>query len=62
MKIQEVRNIAKKMNINTSSSRTKQDLIRDIQITEGNSPCYKAITDCGIMNCLWRSDCLSKKK
>jgi hypothetical protein len=62
MKMQEVRNIAKKMNINIGPSRTKQDLIRDIQITEGNSPCYKTISDCGIMNCLWRSDCLSKKK
>ena len=62
MKMQEVRNIAKKMNINTGTARTKQDLIRDIQITEGNSPCYKTISDCGIMNCLWRADCLSKKK
>ncbi len=62
MKIQEVRNIAKKMHIDVSASRTKQDLIRDIQTTEGNSPCYKTISDCGIMNCLWRPDCLSKKK
>lgn len=62
MKIQEVREIAKRINVAVNSSRTKQDLIRDIQVTEGNSPCYKAIADCGITNCLWREDCLSKKK
>jgi hypothetical protein len=62
MKIQEVRQIAKGMGLNVSPSRTKQDLIRDIQITEGNTPCYKNISNCGIMNCLWRDDCQSKKK
>lgn len=62
MKMQEVREIAKKMNIVVNSSKTKQDLIHDIQLSEGNSACYKAIPDCGIMNCLWRDDCLSKKK
>ena len=62
MKLQEIRQIAKGMGVDASSSRPKQDLIRDIQTAEGNSPCYKAINDCGIMNCLWRGDCQSKKK
>ncbi len=62
MKIQEIREIAKRMNITVNSSKTKLDLIRDIQVTEGNSPCYKAIANCGITDCLWRDDCLSKKK
>jgi hypothetical protein len=62
MKLQEIRQIAKGMGINVNSSRSKQDLIRDIQTTEGNTPCYKVIIDCGIMDCLWRGDCQSKKK
>ncbi len=62
MKMQEVRDIAKKMNLSTGVGRSKQDLIRDIQTNEGNSPCYRAIEYCGVLNCLWREDCQSKKK
>ena len=62
MKIQEIRQVAKGMGLNVATSRPKQDLIRDIQSAEGNSACYKTISDCGIMDCLWRGDCQSKKK
>ena len=61
MKMQDVRNIAKGMGINTGAKRTKQDLILEIQTKEGNIPCYKTRTECPEMNCLWRDDCLSKK-
>lgn len=41
MKIQEIREIAKKSGINTKIGRSKQELIRDIQIHEGNAPCFR---------------------
>ncbi|HNY66438.1 MAG TPA: hypothetical protein PKM41_13465 [Deltaproteobacteria bacterium] len=62
MKIQDIRQIARRMGINVSAIRPKQDLIRDIQTAEGNSPCFRNIPDCGIMDCLWRGDCQSRKK
>lgn len=62
MKIQEIKQIAKAMGLKAGVGKTKQDLIRDIQIAEGNSPCFKNISDCGIMNCLWRGDCQSLSK
>jgi len=62
MKITEIREIAKKMKINAGSKRTKQDLIRDIQIAEGNAACFKNIENCGILNCLWREDCQTDKR
>ncbi|MBN2297971.1 MAG: SAP domain-containing protein [Deltaproteobacteria bacterium] len=61
MKMQDVRNIARNMDINTGAKRTKQDLIRDIQAKEGNIPCYKTRSECPEMDCLWRDDCLPKK-
>jgi len=62
MKIQEIRQIAKGLGLKAGASKSKQDLIRDIQIAEGNAPCFKNISDCGIMNCLWRDDCQAKEK
>ncbi len=37
----------------------KVDLIRLIQITEGNEPCYMTgkASVCGQSDCLWRADC-----
>ena len=61
MKMQEVRSIAKKMDIVAGARIKKQDLIREIQATEGNSPCFKTKTECPEINCLWRDDCLPKK-
>jgi hypothetical protein len=65
----EVRKIAKEKNVSISytttkyntKTKTKDMLIKDIQISEGNSPCFKTITDCGINECLWFSDCQKKK-
>ena len=61
MKMQDVRAIAKRMGIDAGVTRKKQDLIREIQAAEGNSPCYKTRTECPEANCLWRDDCLPKK-
>ncbi len=37
------------------------DLIRSIQRAEGNFPCFKTASgSCDQLQCLWRSDCISK--
>ena len=62
MKIQEVRTIAKCLGIN-SFAKTKVDLIREIQRTEGNFDCYGTAGNyCDQVECLFRSSCLSEKK
>lgn len=59
MKIQEIRGIAKKWGINIKVGRSKQDIIRDIQVKEGYSPCYRTKDECE-RDCLWKQDCLSR--
>lgn len=56
MRIQEIRKIAKNWNVDTRSSRSKQDLIRDIQFSEGNDPCFQTRKECE-NDCLWKEDC-----
>lgn len=57
MKIQEIRKIAKMWGIDTRVGRSKLELIRDIQIKEGNDPCFKTKEVCE-NDCLWKSDCI----
>jgi len=59
MKIQEIRKIAKYWGIDTRVGRSKQELIRDIQVREGNEPCFQTKTECG-NDCLWKGDCVKK--
>jgi hypothetical protein len=61
MKIQGVREIAKKWRIDIKVGRTKQEIIRDIQEKEGFSPCYRTKNECEY-DCLWKPDCLDDKK
>jgi hypothetical protein len=61
MKMQEVREIAKRWCVDRRVGRSKQEIIRDIQVKEGYSPCYRTKKDCEY-NCLWKPDCLSDKK
>ena len=58
MKMQEVREIAKKMGIKTANMK-KADIIKAIQLAEGNIDCYNTgkAAECGQDNCLWREDC-----
>jgi len=58
MKMQEVRQIAKKWGVDIKVGRSKQDIIRDIQIKEGYSPCYRTKEECE-EDCLWKADCLN---
>ncbi len=57
MKIQEIRKLAKNWGVDARVGRSKQDIIRDIQMKEGNTPCYHSTNECG-NDCLWKEDCL----
>jgi hypothetical protein len=60
MKIYDIRVMAQDMGINPKKMN-KVDLIRAIQIREGNSPCYRtAGSSCDQTDCLWRGDCLKQ--
>ncbi len=61
MKMQEVRSIAVSWGVDARIGRSKQDVIRDIQIREGYSPCFGTRTSCH-NDCVWKTDCLDKKK
>lgn len=61
MKIQEIKVIAKQWDVNARIGRSKQDIIRDIQIREGYSPCFRTREECE-SDCLWKSDCLTNGK
>ena len=68
-KKKEVRQIAKEKGIALSKvvnvakpkyasrGKTKEELILAIQIAEGNTPCYKTMTDCQNTECVWFSSC-----
>ncbi len=57
MKVTEIRAKARDLSVKNYSRLSKADLIRAIQVAEGNSPCYQQIYDCGVEDCLWRPDC-----
>jgi hypothetical protein len=60
VKIQEIRQIAKSWGVDARGSRSKQDIIRDIQITEGYSPCFGTKETCE-NDCLWKKDCTNNR-
>ncbi|MEN6440634.1 MAG: SAP domain-containing protein [Syntrophobacter sp.] len=61
MKMQEIRTIAKKLGIN-SFGKSKRDLVREIQLKEGNFDCYERSDGfCDQSECLFRGSCLSEK-
>lgn len=58
MKLDEIKQIAKKHNLKVSKV-TKSELICAIQQAEGNQPCFAgdSATTCEQHDCLWRADC-----
>jgi hypothetical protein len=58
MKIDDIKEIAKKHNIKTGKMK-KADLIRAIQVAEHNELCFGSgkAASCGQDVCLWREDC-----
>lgn len=62
MKMQEVKRKAKTLGIN-SFGKTKVELVREIQIKEGNFPCYGTAVDyCDQYQCCFRASCLKEDK
>ena len=60
MKINEVRKIAKQMDINSYGMK-KTYMIRAVQRTENNIECFgtERVEYCYEDTCLWRADCVS---
>ncbi len=60
MRIQQVRNEAKLRGIHPGKL-SKGELIKTIQLEEGNFDCYgSALTgECDQLECTWREDCFS---
>ena len=58
MKVQDIKDIAKKRGVN-AGKMNKTELIRAIQTAEENNACFAtpSAQTCGQMNCLWRADC-----
>ena len=60
MKMQEVREKAKKLGLKPGKIKKKVNLIRAIQSEEGNLPCYQTeVGSCDQTDCCWRDDCLT---
>ncbi len=59
--MQEVRIIAKRMGVDARIGRSKQDVVREIQIKEGYEPCFRTKEICEEHDCLWREDCLKTR-
>jgi hypothetical protein len=57
--VYDIRVMAANMGINPKKMN-KTDLIRLIQVKEGNTPCFKtAHNSCDQEDCLWKSDCFN---
>lgn len=59
MNMNEIREIARQLNLK-SGKANKAELVRAIQLAEGNVPCFNSnnSSGCGQFNCLWRQDCV----
>ncbi len=59
MKIQEIKKMATSMGIKTGKMK-KAEMIRAIQATEGNFPCFQTSAGfCDQAGCCWRPDCMT---
>ncbi|WP_296495478.1 hypothetical protein [Rhodoferax sp.] len=56
-----IRQIAKTLSVDTGKL-SKPELIRKIQLAEGNFDCYGSATNgtCDQQDCAWSEDCLSE--
>lgn len=60
MRIELVRALARSLGIH-SENRAKADLIKTIQLEEGNFDCFASaqLGQCDQAQCLWREDCFT---
>ena len=63
MNMQEIRGVAKELGIKTSRM-SKINLIRTIQLSEGNFNCFASPLngECDQLKCMWRDDCFTAAK
>lgn len=63
MQMQEIRTIAKNFGIKTSRAN-KVELVRSIQVAEGNFNCFATAENgiCDQFTCIWRNDCFEAAK
>jgi len=61
MKMQEIREIAKKWHVPYKVGLSKADLIWAIQIKEGYTACFRRDASCDGQDCLWQDDCIAGK-
>jgi len=61
MKMNEVKKIAITWGVDARPGRSKRDIIRDIQVREGYSPCFGTKEACD-EDCLWKADCIGEKR
>jgi len=63
MNLQNVRERAKTLGVKTTKM-SKMNLIRSIQLSEGNFNCFATAIngECDQMECVWRKDCFSSSK
>lgn len=61
MNMKHIRHLAKTLKVE-SSQLSKTELIKKIQLAEGNFDCYGSASsgECDQVDCAWRSDCLSE--
>ena len=53
-----VRRIALLMGVQDIADKNTIDLIRQIQIKEGNQACFRTKENCPRVDCLWREQCV----
>lgn len=59
MRLSEIEKKARKLGLKDTWKLPKKDLIKTIQLTEGNFACFgTAVGYCDQMTCAWRDDCL----
>ena len=63
MNMQEIRGVAKELEIKTSRM-SKVNLVRAIQLSEGNFSCFASPLngECDQLECMWREDCFTAAK
>jgi CMP-N-acetylneuraminic acid synthetase len=57
MNVREIREKAKALKVKNYGKLTKEQLIRAVQVAEGNSDCFGKIENCGQSDCCWLEDC-----
>jgi len=63
MNMKHLRQFASSLNVE-SGKLSKTELIKKIQLAEGNFDCYGSAVDgkCDQMDCAWRDDCLRESR